>query len=157
MTKVSSRVVIDRPPAEVFRLTQDYALRRTWDPFLRDLRFLDAATEPAAGLRVWVRAWHGLTMTVEYVNFRPPDVVAVKMIRGPALFRSFGGVWRFEDAGPGATAVTFEYGFRLRRAVCWLEPAARWLFARDIRSRLQALKQSAEGAGAITPAAVGCA
>jgi len=59
----------------------------------REMRFLDGAELAAAGVRVWVRAWTGLTMEVQYVGFQPPRSVAMKMIRGPWFFRQFAGTW----------------------------------------------------------------
>jgi len=34
----------------VFDLAQDYALRLEWDPFVREIRFLDGATKAATGI-----------------------------------------------------------------------------------------------------------
>lgn len=144
MPKVSSSVLVSAPREAVFRLTQDYHLRKAWDPFVREMRFLDGAVAPEVGVRVWVRARNGLAMTVEYVSFRPPKVVAVRMTDGPAFLRVFGGVWRFEDVAGSATRVTFEYGFRTRWR--WLRPvldrAVGWVFGRDVRARLKALRQA---------------
>src|SRR4051812_4246920 len=98
MPAVEDSLRIRAPQDALFDLSQDYALRLKWDPFLRGLRFLQGATEPDVGVRVWVQAWTGLTMTVEYVSYNRPHVVAMRMIRGPLLFRSFAGSWRFEPA-----------------------------------------------------------
>ena len=46
------------------------------------------------GARVWVRAHNGLEMTVEYVSFLPPELVAVKMIDGARMLRTFGATAR---------------------------------------------------------------
>src|SRR5579872_6013221 len=96
MQTVEDSILIAAPPEPLFALAQDYALRLQWDPFLREMKFLDGATEAAAGVRVWVRAWNGLTMEVEYVTVKPPHVVAMKMRRGPWIFERFVGSWRFE-------------------------------------------------------------
>ncbi len=159
MHKVTGRIVVEKPRAGVFCLTQDYYLRKEWDPFVREIRFLDGATAPAVGARVWVRAWTGLTMTVQYVSYRHPDVVAIKMTDGPRFFASFGGVWRFADTGSGATEVVFEYGFRTRWT--WLrpvlDPAVRWVFGRDVRARLAAVKKAAETPDVLERITVACA
>src|SRR5579871_2854039 len=65
MPRVEGSLVIDAPAAGLFALSQDYALRRQWDPFVREMRFLGGVSEAAQGVRVWVRAWTGLTMEVE--------------------------------------------------------------------------------------------
>ena len=146
MPVVEREVRIDVPRSAVYALTQDYYLRLEWDPFLRDLRFLDGATAPAPGVRVWVRARNGLQMQVEYVTVEPPARVAVRMVRGPFFFQNFAGTWLFEEAGAGCSRVVFRYGFRTRWP--WLRPALDRLvaavFARDIAARVRALKHAAE-------------
>ena len=146
MPVVEREVRIDVPQAAVYALTQDYYLRLEWDPFLRDLRFLDGATAPAPGVRVWVRARSGLQMQVEYVTVDPPERVAVRMVRGPFFFENFAGTWLFKPASGGGTRVVFRYGFRTRWP--WLRPILDRLisaaFARDITARVNALKHAAE-------------
>ena len=91
MPVVEASIVIRAPQDSLFALAQDYGLRLEWDPFLREMQFLDGATEAAPGGRVRVRSRRGLTMTVEYTTLQPPDRVAVKMVEGPFFFARFGG------------------------------------------------------------------
>jgi ribosome-associated toxin RatA of RatAB toxin-antitoxin module len=142
---VEESVVIRAPQAALFELTQDYGLRLKWDPFVRAMRFLDGATKAAVGVRVWVRAWTGLTMTAQFVSMNRPHVVAMKMLRGPFLFRRFVGTWRFAPARDGVR-VTFHYAFETRwRRLRWLlDPVIRGVFRCDIRARLRGLKRGAE-------------
>lgn len=111
-----------------------------WDPFVRDMRFGSGATGAGKGVRVWVRAWTGLTMEVEFTSFRPPSSVAMKMVRGPWFFRQFAGTWLFERRADGRTEVTFRYFFAARGR--WLarftEPIMAWIFRRDVRGRYMA-------------------
>jgi hypothetical protein len=143
---VEQQIRIDASRAAVFALTQDYYLRLEWDPFLRDLRFLDGATGPAPGVRVWVRARNGLQMQVEYVTVDPPERVAVRMTRGPRFFENFAGTWLFKTATDGSTNVVFRYAFRTRWP--WLrpilDPLISAVFARDIAARVAALKYAVE-------------
>ena len=149
MPIVQESLLIRAPQQQLFDLAQDYGLRLKWDPFLRDMRFLDDAREAAVGVRVWVRAWTRMTMVVEYIGLKRPDMVAMKMLEGPALFRQFAGSWRFLPHADGSTEVIFRYHFetrwpRLRRL---LDPAVAWVFGRDIRKRLRGLKRGAESGG----------
>src|SRR5579875_106262 len=82
-----------------------YGRRLAWDPFLRVAR-LAGADEPGVGMRAWCVACYGLGMETEYVSYRPPEVVAVRMTRGPCLLRRFAGSWRFREVAPGVTRVT---------------------------------------------------
>lgn len=149
MPVVEASIAIRASPEVLFALSQDYYLRKDWDPFVAGIRFLDGATRPVPGVRVWVKSWQGLEMTTEYVTVVPPERVAVKMIDGPRFFATFGGAWRFEPAGPGETRVHFRYSFRSRwpllRPV--LDPLIRLVFGRDIRARLRGLKHAVEHTG----------
>jgi len=112
MPIIEGSISIAAPAAGLFALSQDYALRRAWDPFVRDMRFVGGATQAGQGARVWVLAWTGLTMEVEFTSFRPPTSVAMRMVRGPWVFRQFAGTWLFRpQANARTTEVTFRYFF----------------------------------------------
>lgn len=139
-------------PAELFELTQDYVRRLEWDPFLRSAELVGGASHPGVGVRAWCVAKSGLGMETEYVSFHPPRVTAVKMTRGPRLIASFAGSWRFDEVAPGVTRVSFRYCLQARpRWLAWLlTPVLGWVFARDTRRRLAALKDAVERQGVLT-------
>jgi ribosome-associated toxin RatA of RatAB toxin-antitoxin module len=149
MQTVQDRIIVHGPPELIFDLAQDYNLRLEWDPFLRAMRFLDGANEAAVGVRVWVKAWTGLTMTVEYITLERPRVVAMKMLSGPFFFRHFSGSWRFLPHSTGSTEVIFKYAYEIRWTWSqWLlNPVINWMFRRDIAARLRGLKRGAEEQG----------
>lgn len=150
MPRVSSTVVVPLDTARAFALSQTYGeLRYRWDPFVREQHLLDGATAAAKGVRTWTRSRHRLTMVSEYVTFRPPGHVGMKMVTGPWFFKTFSGGWNFtpvDDSGTGATftAATWRYNFTIRPA--WLAPVADrvgvWLLGRDIRRRLDAFARA---------------
>jgi len=155
MPIVQDSILIDAPREPLFRLTQDYGLRLRWDPFVREMKFLDGATTAAVGVRTWVRAKNGLTMEVVYTTLKSPETVAMKMTRGPFFFTQFAGSWRFEPDPSGETSkikVTFRYSFTTRWP--WLrhviDPVIQRVFLRDIRGRLQGLRHGAEQAGLLS-------
>ena len=139
-------IEIKATPDVLFDLTQNYDLRLSWDQFLKEARLIGAATEPAVGARAWCVARNGLGMETEYVSFKRPEVVAIKMTKGPAVFESFAGSWRFEEAGPNSTRVIFRYHFSLRFG--WLgalaNPLMQAVLARETAKRLGYLKGAAE-------------
>ncbi|WP_437321480.1 type II toxin-antitoxin system RatA family toxin [Sorangium sp. So ce385] len=146
MPTIQSTAEIDAAPDELFALSQDYDLRLEWDPFLREMRYRDGATEPAVGVRVWVRAKNGLSMEARYITLNPPEQVAITMVDGPRIFRQFSGAWLFKALSPRRTRVTFRYNFTARPRVlaAVLEPVMAAVLRRDIEQRLAGLKQSAE-------------
>lgn len=149
MPIVADSIRIDAAADGLFALSQDYALRTEWDPFIHSMQFLDGAQEAAVGVRVSGRAWNGLTMEVQFVSFHPPTSVAMKMTRGPWFFRRFAGTWLFKAQPDGTTEVTFRYAFATRwHWLAWaLDPTIAWMLKRDVRARLRGLKWGAEQAG----------
>ena len=146
MPKVEYTAEILVPQARAFELTQDYRLRKVWDPFITESKLLDGATQADVGVKNWVRARNGFSMTVEYVSYKPPSVTAMKMIDGPWFFSSFGGSWLFKPITDLSTAVTFQYTFKTRWA--WLQPLIdpiiKQVFTWDIKARVLGLKKYAE-------------
>jgi ribosome-associated toxin RatA of RatAB toxin-antitoxin module len=153
MPIIEDSILIAARAEGLFALSQDYALRGEWDPFVREMRFGAGATEPAAGVHVWVRAWTGLTMEVLFVGFRPPSAVAMTMEQGPFFFEKFAGTWLFKPHPSGATKVTFRYSFttRLRRLRPLLDRMIVRVLHLDIRARLRGLKWGAEDGGLLDP------
>jgi ribosome-associated toxin RatA of RatAB toxin-antitoxin module len=146
MPVIERSVEIGAPRGALFDLAQDYYVHTEWDPFLREMRFLDGATEAAAGVRVRVRARNGLSMEVEYVTVVRPERVAVRITRGPFFFENFAGTWLFRDAGGGVMRVVFRYSFRTRWRLLrpLLDPAISMVFGRDVAARVRALMHAAE-------------
>ena len=141
--KFEHAAIVDALPDEVFAITQDYARRLTWDPFLRRAELIGSSI-PAVGVRAWCVTRSGIGMETEYVSYTPPRVVAVKMTRGPKLLETFGGAWEFALVDGNKTRVTFRYQFRARpRCLAWaLEPIACWWFSRETRLRVVALSKA---------------
>ena len=53
-------------------------------------------------------------MVTEYVTYNRPKVTAIKMTKGPFMFKSFLGSWTFKDIPNDKTEVIFLYSFSLR-------------------------------------------
>lgn len=159
MSVVEDSILVSASPEEAFDLSQDYDLRLKWDPFLSELRFLDAATTTAQGVKTWVRSKGGLEMTAEYVAVDRPRVVAIRMLtgQGPWFFATFGGSWRFRPVAGASTGrettteVSMRYTFELApslRLVRWAaERVVRRVFLHDVRARLAGLKRGLEEMG----------
>lgn len=146
MPNVSAQARIAAPPGQLFALSQDYYLRREWDPFTRRIEFLDGARAPAVGVRTRGRSWHGFSMIVEYISYKPPRQAAMKMVSGPWFFSHFAGTWIFDADGAGSSQVTFRYTYKLRGPffALMLGPIVGFVFRRDVRRRVEGLKRAAE-------------
>lgn len=146
MPTVQAALEINAPADALFALAQDYHLRLEWDPFLREMRFRDGATEAAVGVRVWVRAKNGLSMEVRYITLKPPEQVAMTLVDGPRIFRQFSGAWLFKALSPARTRVTFRYHFATwpRLLSPLLDPVVSRVLTREMEARLRGLKRSAE-------------
>jgi hypothetical protein len=143
--RVESTVTVPLDPETTFALSQTHGeLRYRWDPFVREQRLLDGATAAGKGVKTWTRSRHKLVMVSEYVTFRPPQHVGMRMVSGPWFFRTFSGGWNFSPDGDGGTVATWRYNFTCRPR--WLAPIADrigvWLLGRDIRRRLDAFAEA---------------
>lgn len=128
----------------LFWWMQDYERRLEWDTFLREARLIDAE-RAAVGVRAWCVDRAGRGMETEYVSFRPPERVAVRMTNGPWMFRSFAGSWAYEALGPERTRVVFRYHVEARPRLGWLTDAIlERVFAREMSARLETLRSFAE-------------
>jgi ribosome-associated toxin RatA of RatAB toxin-antitoxin module len=135
-------VEISATPEVVFDVSQDYARRLAWDPFLKEARLEDEGATVGPGSRVTCVARNGQAMETRYVSYQPPTVCAVEMTRGPWFIRSFAGSWRFEPVDGGITRVDFIYNLVARPRV--LTGLIGSVFARDTRRRLAGLKRAIE-------------
>lgn len=52
MPTIQVAIDVAAPIAPLFDLAQDYGLRLTWDPFLRDMKFRGGATEVLTTARI---------------------------------------------------------------------------------------------------------
>jgi len=142
--KFSERILIDKDAVFVFDYTQDYSNRLNWDTFLKKAELTDGAETAGAGVKAWCVAHNGLGMETEYVTFNRPKTIAIKMTKGPYLFKSFLGSWVFKELKPGQTEVTFLYSFKLRFPFNLVTEVIKNNLQRNVRKRMSDLKTCAE-------------
>jgi ribosome-associated toxin RatA of RatAB toxin-antitoxin module len=114
LSKFSETIEIAAKWELVFDYTQDYKNRLKWDTFLTEAYLLDNATQAEKGVKAWCVSRNGLGMETQYVSFNRPKVAAVKMTKGPYMFKEFAASWIFKEEAGGITKVTFLYSFSLR-------------------------------------------
>lgn len=139
MPRVESTCVVAVSPDVAFAVSQTHGeIRLRWDPFIRSQELIDA-DHPAKGVRTKTVSRHRIRMVSQYVSFKPPRQVGMRMVEGPWFFASFGGGWMFNEH-PDGTEATWRYTFTVRPK--WLAPIADrigiWLLGRDIDARIAA-------------------
>ena len=112
--KFSERIIIQRPAAAVFDYTQDYANRLKWDTFLKRAELIDGAAAAGKGVKAYCVARNGLGMETEYITFNPPRATAIRMTKGPVMFKEFLGSWTFKEQSAQQTEVIFLYSLEFR-------------------------------------------
>jgi ribosome-associated toxin RatA of RatAB toxin-antitoxin module len=140
--KFSEKILISKDPGSIFDFTQDYAKRLSWDTFLKKADLIDGAEEAGVGVKAWCVAHNGLGMKTEYVTFNRPKTTAIRMTKGPFMFRSFLDSWVFKEITHNQTEVTFLYSFKLRFPFNLFEMHIRKNLRHNVRRRLSDLKNS---------------
>lgn len=146
MTTFSCSIDIDAPRAWLFDLMQSYERRLEWDEFLSRAELVGGATKAALGARAYCVDRSGRGMETEYVSFRPPERVAVKMTQGPWMFSSFAGSWVYSEISANSTSLTFRYAVEIRPR--WLgaigDSVLSKVFRADMQKRLVSAKERIE-------------
>jgi hypothetical protein len=136
--RVEASVIVELPVELAFAVSQTQGeVRYRWDPFVKRQVLLDA-DRPAKGVRTLTKSRHGLEMVSEYLSYRPPTQVGMRMVEGPRFFRTFSGGWSFATLDASRTEATWRYSFACRpKLLAYVaEPLGRWYLARDIRRRI---------------------
>jgi ribosome-associated toxin RatA of RatAB toxin-antitoxin module len=143
-TKFSASIVIHCSAAEAFDYTQDYNNRLRWDTFLKRAELMDGVTRADKGVKAYCIARNGLGMVTEYVSFNRPKATAIKMTKGPYLFKTFLGSWTFKELDRRQTEVIFLYSFTLRFPFSLATPLIKKNLQSNVRQRLIDLKAHIE-------------
>lgn len=147
MAIIERTVDIAASVQQVYRASQDYAVRYQWDPFPERIEVVAGDPERLSiGTRVRVRSKLGMHMLVEFVQVKPPTHAAIVMIDGPWFLAKFAGSWVFEANAANRTAARFRYSIAARPAFArWIiELLAMRYFAGVVERRLAGLKAYCE-------------
>lgn len=142
--KFTAAIQIRANAANVFDYTQDYGKRLQWDTFLKKADLMDGASTAGKGVKAYCVAQNGLGMVTEYVTFNPPRVTAVRMRKGPYMFKSFLGSWTFKAIDHHTTEVIFLYSFAVRFPFTLLAKFIRRHLESNVKQRLADLKYHIE-------------
>lgn len=132
-------------PEDAFVVAGSYQVRLEWDPFVSAQHLVNTDT-PGKGVRTFTRSRHGLTMVSEYLTYRPPTHMGMKMVSGPPFFRTFSGSWHFKAIDDERIEVVYRYRYECRPR--WLQPISHrlgnWYLGRDIEARVAAFVHGIE-------------
>ena len=142
--KFSERILINCTQEVAFDYTQDYGNRLNWDTFLKRAELMDGALSAAAGVKAYCVSRNGFGMVTEYVSFNRPKATAIKMTKGPFMFKDFLGSWTFKHAGSGMTEVIFLYSYTLRFPFNFFTGLVKNNLQSNVRQRLIDLKKNIE-------------
>jgi len=142
--KFAESIIIDKNSEKVFDFTQDYSHRLKWDTFLKKAHLIEGATTADKGVKAYCVAKNGIGMETEYVTYNRPRVTAIKMTKGPYMFKSFLGSWTFKELGKNKTEVIFLYSFSLRFPFNILKNFIKNNLLTNVKQRLNDLKNNIE-------------
>jgi len=142
--KFSESIIINCSQMEVFDYTQDYRNRLMWDTFLKKAELIEGASRAGTGIKAYCVAKNGLGMETEYVSFNRPKATAIKMTRGPFLFKTFLGSWTFKEVDSLTTEVIFLYSFTLRFPFSLITGLIKNNLIANVQQRLIDLKTNIE-------------
>ena len=142
--KFTETIIIEAKSEHVFDFTQDYSNRLKWDTFLKKADLIDGATKAHKGVKAYCVAKNGIGMVTEYVTFNRPKVTAIKMTKGPFMFKSFLASWTFKKLSSDKTEVVFLYSFLLRFPFSIATNFIKKNLQTNVKQRLIELKNSIE-------------
>jgi hypothetical protein len=149
MRRQSSSIEIGASSEAVFDVVHDYERRLEWDTMLSQARLLAGASAAQVGVRSrCVGTWRSafLALETEYVRFERGRVAAVRLTNRPLFFSRFAATIKHDPVADGSSRTTYIYSLRARPRFLapLLEPVLRMMIAREVRSRLQSLRDFME-------------
>ena len=141
--KLIASIDIEENREIIFDYTQDYDKRLEWDTFLTEAYLIDAK-EADKNVKAWCVSKQNLGMETEYVSFNRPKVTAIKMTKGPKMFKSFAGTWKFDELEKNKTKVTFIYSFAFNFPYTIVAPFIHLTLHKNVKQRLADLKKCIE-------------
>ena len=148
MKTIKHQIEIDCSQERLFDITQDYTKRLEWDAYLTEAYLLDGAKHAGLGVDSYCKNRSGSVMISRYISFNRPNVAAVTMVKGPLIIKRFSGAWNVKRLSEARSLLVFTYSFELKGGFIGrlFLPVAVYVFSRDMRDRLLAIKRYIEPA-----------
>ena len=114
LMEVSSEIKINKERDWLFDYTQDFSERIKWDKQTRKIEFIGQTNELKKGALVYTESKEGIGMDTEYLIFKKPEQISIKMINKSNLFKSFTGKWDYIKLDNNTSVLKITYQFNLR-------------------------------------------
>ena len=98
----------------LFDFTQDFNYRKKWDKQTLEIDFIDECKELKKGAKVFTKSIEGFFMETEYLTFKSPNEISIKMINKSPIFKDFIGTWNYDSTDNVKTILKITYCFNLR-------------------------------------------
>ena len=114
LKQVSSEIKINKERDWLFDYTQDFSERIKWDKQTRKIEFIGQENKLKKGSLVYTESKEGIGMDTEYLIFKKPEKISIKMINKSNIFKSFIGKWDYIKLDNDITVLKITYQFNLR-------------------------------------------
>jgi len=111
---ISAIDTFDRDINWLFNFTQDLNNRKMWDKQTLEIDFIGDIIELKKGTRVYTKSVEGIMMETEYLTFKSPNEISVKMMNEYPIFRNFIGTWKYDSTNNFKTTIKITYSFNLK-------------------------------------------
>jgi ribosome-associated toxin RatA of RatAB toxin-antitoxin module len=98
----------------LFDFTQDFNNRKKWDKQTLEIDFIDKCKELKKGAKVFTKSIEGVFMESEYLTFKSPNKISIKMLNKSDVFKDFIGTWDFSSIDENKTDLKITYAFNLK-------------------------------------------
>lgn len=130
----------DRDIDWLFDFTQDFNNRKKWDKQTFEINFIGDCIELKKGTRVYTKSIEGITMETEYLTFKSPNEISIKMINTSPIFRDFIGTWNYDSIDNLKTTIKITYCFNLRFPYNFIKRKVSQKIRANMTEKLRVLK-----------------
>lgn len=111
---ISEKETLDKNIDWLFSFTQNFTERKKWDKQTLEIDFFDGFTALKQGAKVYTKSVEGVYMETEYLTFKAPHEISIKMLNKSPVFSDFIGMWNYESTDNEKTILKITYRFNLR-------------------------------------------
>lgn len=111
---ISEKETLDKNIDWLFSFTQNFTERKKWDKQTLEIDFFDGFTALKQGAKVYTKSVEGVYMETEYLTFKAPREISIKMLNKSPVFSDFIGMWNYESTDNEKTILKITYRFNLK-------------------------------------------